>query len=68
MMTAKEAEIPAIRSAFSSWYCSISEQERVQMQPFWKKIKEEAWTTIREIKDAINEVKTLNATETQEVK
>lgn len=66
LMTAEESEIPGIRLAFSEWYNSVSDQDRVEMAPFWKEIKREAWEMIDEIKEAINELRALKEAEIAE--
>ena len=65
-MTAEESEIPGIRLAFSEWYNSVSDQDRVEMASFWKEIKNEAWKMIDEIKEAINELRALKEAEIAE--
>jgi len=66
LMTAEESEIPGIRLAFSEWYNSVSDQDRVEMASFWKEIKNEAWKMIDEIKEAINELRALKEAEIAE--
>ncbi|NIJ54064.1 hypothetical protein [Dyadobacter arcticus] len=60
IQTADESEVPAIRSEFSNWYYALSEEDRNQMEPFWKSIKEAARQAIKEIKDAIYEIQKLD--------
>ncbi|SEI96403.1 hypothetical protein SAMN05216327_1056 [Dyadobacter sp. SG02] len=59
LITAEESEIPIIRAAFSDWYYSVSDQDRAEMAPFWADVKKEAWEMIKEVKDALDELKTL---------
>ena len=63
LMTAEESEIPIIRSAFSEWYYSVSDQDRAEMKPFWDETKKEAWEMIDEIKEMIEELRILKEAE-----
>ncbi|MCE6989946.1 hypothetical protein [Dyadobacter sp. CY323] len=60
MKNAEKPEVAKLRSEFSNWYYGLSEQERGQVEPFWKGIKEAARQSIKEIKDLINEIKRLD--------
>ncbi|MBE9464758.1 hypothetical protein ACFP1I_17965 [Dyadobacter subterraneus] len=57
---ADNSEIPKIRSEFSNWYYLLSDDEKNEIEPFWQEIKETARQTIKDIKDAINELHLLN--------
>ncbi|MCF0054229.1 hypothetical protein [Dyadobacter sp. CY356] len=60
MKKADKLEVPKLRSEFSKWYYSLSEKERNEIDPFWQEIKESARQAIKDIKDAINELRLLN--------
>lgn len=66
LIAADLADIPAIKTEFYKWYDSVSDEDRVSMEPFWDEIKKELWEVINEAKELIEELKKLDEEELAE--
>ena len=68
VIVADLSEVPAIKSEFYEWYNSVSDEDRVAMQPFWDEMKKEMWQIIDEVKELMEELRKLKEGELAEAK